>query len=412
MGEMPYPIRPVDKAEFDGFWDVVESAFNLSEPATTRKVAQPLIEFDRTLAAVDGDQFVGTTTACTFTMGIPGGARPVAGISAVGVLPTHRRRGVLSSLMRRQLTELHETGEAIAALHASEATIYGRFGYGCASDELNLSIRRGEAAYVPNAPHDPRLRLRATVPDQARPLLAEVYARQPTDRPGFLPRNDAWWGDILHDPENQRRGFGAAQCVIAEDDDGPRGYAVFAMRPAWTDTHLPDGRLAIRDLFAADPAAYAAVWRHLLDRDLISTVTAIGRPVDDPIQYLLTDPRRLRVGVSDGLWVRLVDVGRALSQRAYATSIDTVVEVDDQLCPWNAGRWRLTGDTTGATCEPTNRPADVTLPVSALGAAFLGAPVLSARAGAGLVRELRPGTLTRLARALAWDPAPWCPMVF
>jgi predicted acetyltransferase len=207
--------------------------------------------------------------------------------------------------------------------------------------------------------------------------------------------------------------------VLAEGDSGPRGYAVFTSTERWDeDAGLPEGVLEVSEAIATDPAATAALWDNLLSRDLVSEFHARMRPVDDPLLYLLADPRRVRSLVSDGLWVRLVDVSSALAQRHYACPVDVVIEVADQLCPQNTGRWRLAAEAGAtpagfrATCERTTAPADLVLPVWALGAAYLGGTGLGAMAKAGLVTEATPGSLAVLSTAMSWEPAPWGPMTF
>jgi predicted acetyltransferase len=181
---------------------------------------------------------------------------------------------------------------------------------------------------------------------------------------------------------------------------------------------LPEGVLEVSEVIASDPAATAALWDNLLSRDLISEFHARMRPVDDPLLYLLADPRRVRSLVSDGLRVRLVNVSSALAQRHYACPVDVVIEVADQLCPQNTGRWRLAAEAGAtlaglrATCERTTAPADLVLPVWQLGAAYLGGTGLGAMAKAGLVTEATPGSLAVLSTAMSWEPAPWCPMTF
>jgi predicted acetyltransferase len=215
------------------------------------------------------------------------------------------------------------------------------------------------------------------------------------------------------------------RCVLAEDSASPRGYALFSGRERWDeDAFLPEGVIEVREAVTADPAAAAAIWGDLLSRDLTTEFHAGMRPVDDPLLHLLADPRRVRARVSDGLWVRLVDVAGALTQRRYACPVDVVIEVTDDGCAWNQGRWWLTAGAAGtpahgagtaglgATCERTGDPADIALPVQALSAAYLGGTRLGPMAAAGLVTELRPGTLAPLSTALSWDPALWCPMIF
>ena len=407
---VPHTIRAIKDDEFDEAHDLVAEAFNEALDAQHRDRMRRRYEFGRSLAAFDADRMIGLTGAYSLRMTVPGGVRPVAGVTAVVVLPTHRRRGVLRTLMTRQLADIHEGGESVAALVASESAIYGRFGYGCASRQAAVTIRRGEGGFRDETPGDPGLRMRLGALQDLRTEMAVVYDAQVGTRPGMWARDGGWWdGRLVVDSGG---GGGPLRCLVAESGGEPRGYALFQVTSAWSDFGIPDGQLRVREIIATDPAAYAALWRYLLDRDLVATVTSSNRPPDDPLLYLLSDPRRARVQVGDGLWVRLVDVGAALAQRAYARPVDLVIGVDDETCPWNARRWRLSGDLGGATCEPTRAPADVALAARELAALYLGGEGLAAPAAAGLVRELRPDASRTLSTAMSWDPKPWCPMGF
>ena len=415
-----YPIRPVADDELAGFLAVDQHASHgtpMSDPSRANLLAR--LEFDRTLAAFDGDTIVGAAGAFSFQMRVPGAMAAVAGVSLVAVLPSHRRQGILSALMRRQLADVSGRGEAVAVLFCSESGIYGRYGYGRASWQAAYRLQRGEGALAPGAPGDPGLRLRIAEPLSARAELAKVYDLALAERPGLYARTEPWWDRLLTDLHSDGGSSRPIRCLLAEDDSGPRGYAVFTSAERWDeDAGLPQGVLEVSEAITADPAATAALWGNLLSQDLVSDFHARMRPVDDPLLYLLADPRRVRSLVSDGLWVRLVDVGSALAQRHYACPVDVVIEVADELCPRNAGRWRLAAETDAApagfraTCEPTTAPADVALPVRALGAAYLGGTRLMAMAKAGLVTEATPGSLAALSTAMSWEPAPWCPMIF
>jgi predicted acetyltransferase len=424
-----YPIRAIREDEFDAFHAINEHAFH-DRPPTPQHRAEMLsrFELDRSLAAFDGPRPVASAGMWSFRMCVPGALAPVAGVTWIAVLPSHRRRGILSALMRRQLDDIHARGEAVAALWASEAGIYGRYGYGRASWHASFTIQHGEGTLARGVPADPGLGLRIVEPQSAIPELGKVYDQLLPAQPGFFARNDGWWRRVLDDPEEDRQGFSPLRCVIAEDGAGPRGYALYAGRGRWDDrTFLPDSTLEVREMVAADPAATAALWADLLSRDLVSETTAFLRPADDPLLHLLADPRRARPQVSDGLWVRVVDVPAALTTRRYLSPVDVVIEIADDMCPWNHGRWRLAsaGPAGGprqraagawaaapATCARTSDPADVILPVSALGAAYLGGTRLGTLARAGLASEMRPGAVDVLSTALSWDPAPWCPMIF
>jgi predicted acetyltransferase len=418
-----YPIRPAGEDEFPAFLAVGEHAFNSSYP--TELVLQherTVFEADRSLAAFDGADMVGTTCACTFRMTVPGGVTGTAGVTGVSVLPSRRRRGILTALMSRQLADIRDRGEAVAALFASESGIYGRYGYGAASDSLRFTIRRGEGALLRPAAAAGggvpagEVGLRLAEPSQARAELAKVHDAVLPGRPGMLARDDRWWDYTIADPEFARSGTCPLRAMIAEDDAGPRGYALYSVRPEWGEDAIPAGVLSIRELMAADLPACAALWGDLLTRDLVGEVRARLRPVDDPLLHMLADSRRARPYLTDGLWIRLTDVPAALVRRRYASELDVVIEVTDDLLAGNSGRWRLqaggAGDRAGASCERTSAAADIALPVSALGAVYLGGRRLSALAAAGRAAELRPGALFALSVAMSWDLAPWCPTPF
>ncbi len=412
-----YPIRMIDESELPAFAQVQNQAFNSTWPADgLLELDRMVLEPERTLAAFDRDLIVGTAIAFSFGMTVPGGAvAATAGISWVAVLPTHRRRGILSQLMRRQLTDIAAGGEPLAALFASEAAIYGRFGYGSAADQYGFTIRRGEGRFraVPDG-SAPELRL--VQPASAIKDMQAVYEAVRPTRPGMMTRSDNFWKNQTADPEFMRAGSSPQRCVIAEDPSGVRGYALYSVKPDWGRDGMPAQALYVRELLWTDPAGCAALWADLLARDLVTEVSTRMRPTDDPLLHLLADPRRARVGVSDGLWIRIADLPRALTQRRYMSGVDVVLEVTDPLLPANSGRWRLAAggpaDPAGPTCERTTAAADIALPVSALGAAYLGEPKLGAMARAGQVTELRPGAITRLSAAMCWDPPPWSPMMF
>ena len=414
----PYPIRPITAAEFPAFSAVDEHAFNDTRLPGDREDELRRLELDRTLAAWDGELIAGVAAIHSLPLTVPGAVIPAAGVTWVSVLPTHRRRGILRSLMLHQLADIRARGEAVAVLFASESGIYGRYGYGQASLAASYTFRRGEGLLRPDAPADPSLRLRITDPEAALPELAKVHDMVLPSRPGMFARDDAWWQHRLYDPPHRRDSATPLRCVLAEDPSGPRGYGLYSAKDGWDQHSLPDGTLRIREVMAADPAAAAAIWGDLLTRDLISEVRVANRPPDDPLLHMVADPARARARVSDGLWARLADVPTALTQRRYSSSADVVIEVSDETCPQNAGRWRLRTSGRGgpagspASCERTGDPADVALPVRALGAAYLGGTRLGTLAEAGMVTERRSGALAELSAAMSWDPAPWCPMIF
>jgi len=417
-----YLLRPISPDEFEAFNEVPFLAFNDTWPqAEVIEHERIVFEFDRSLAAVDGDTIVGTASAYSFQLTVPGGTTRAAGVTYVSVRPSHRRRGILSALMRRQLADIAARGEAVAALFSSESGIYGRYGYGSASGQLRLTIRRGEGSLNPAAARgagDGGVRLSAGQPAELRTELAGIYDAVVPLRPGMMARGERWWQSTVADPEIHRGGRSSLKCLLAAGDAGPCGYALYRTKADWDDDGLPWGSLSVQELITTDAAATAALWADLLTRDLIGEVVARMRPVDDPLLDMLADRRRARAYLTDGLWVRLVDVPAALTARRYSCAADIVIEVTDDLLPANAGRWRLRcpgpadGAAATASCERTTAAADIVLPVAALGAGYLGGTRLGTLAAAGLVTERKRGALARLSTALYADPAPWCPSMF
>ncbi|MEU7641182.1 GNAT family N-acetyltransferase [Streptomyces sp. NPDC039016] len=409
---MTTELRPLRDADWDAWYDKLDVAFGgIPDGPERRAWWRAITEVERAFAVRDGDEIVGTGGSFSFGLTVPGGAElAVAGVTLISVQPTHRRRGVLRSMMRHQLTDVHERGEALAVLTATEPAIYGRFGYGPATQEFRMTVDTLRLA-APDLPGVDDVRLRLVDPAAALEECERVYARLVPTRPGMLARRPHWGRGGVLDPEGERNGAGALQCVLAEVDGEVRGYARYAVKPEWDHTG-PRGTVLVRHIDALDPVAYAALWRYLFGIDLTASVAVRGRPVDDPLLHLVADQRRCDIGVRESLFVRPVDVGAALAARTYQAPVDVVLEVADDFCPWNAGRWRLSGDTKGASCERTTAPAELALSVRELGSAYLGGFTLSALAGAGRVRELRTGALAAASVAFGSDAAPWLPHGF
>ncbi|MDQ0990923.1 GNAT family N-acetyltransferase [Streptomyces sp. V3I7] len=408
-GTGPRVLRP---EEWDRWYENLVRAFGGGPGSPEeRELDRSLTEFDRTLAVWDGDVCVGTAGAFGFRMTVPGGALvPAAGVTMVSVAATHRRRGVLTSMMRRQLDDVRGWGEPLAVLTASEPAIYGRFGYGAATYRLGAEIDTSRVTLARPAGTDD-VRLRYAAPADVLDECEAVYAALVPRRPGMLARQPGWERVGLNDPESRRGGASPLQCVLAERDGAVTGYARYRTRLGWGASGH-DGTVTLEELAALDPASDAALWGFLCGIDLMSTLTVRGRPVDDAWQYLVSDIRRCRPTLRDDCHLRLVDVGAALQARTYQAPVDVVLEVEDAFCPWNTGRWRLSGDTKGASCGRTEEAADLALSVRELGTAYLGGVSLLSLARAGLVRELRPGALAEASVAFGSPVAPWLPHGF
>jgi predicted acetyltransferase len=394
-------LRPATREEFDAFSIAALSAFHREYTDADRERYAKIDEPDRSLAWFDDGRIVATTMAFTRRVTVPGAREvPCAGVTAVAVVPTHRRRGLLTAMMRRQLEDIRDGDEPVAALWASEGAIYGRFGYGVSASQAQLVARRPAARLAAERPAGVPLRV-GPAGEQVE-AMRSVHDRVRAERPGMLARPGAWWPDRLYDPETDRHGAQPLRAAITDD-----GYAIYAVRPEFDDDG-PAGEVKIRELVAATPEARAALWSFLLDQDLTRTIAWSLAPVDEPLWLMVTEPRAVRRTLGDALWVRVVDVAAALSARSYSTDPDVVLEVTDAFCPWNEGRYRL----AGGACERTDASADLALDVSALGAAYLGGTTLTELHAAGRVRELRPGVLARASAAFRGDVAPWCPETF
>ena len=382
------------------FLDDVENA------AAWAESVRPLLEWDRGLGAFDGGRMVGKTHAIAFSMSVPGGGLPTAGVTAVSVASTHRRRGILTELMRRQLDDTRARGEPLAALWASESLIYGRFGYGMAVQSHRVSIDRRHTAFRPAVP-DARGDVRFVEPDAALERWPPLYERLRGSRPGMIARGaDHWRGFIMPRTEKREGGFTRRQYVEYAAPDGPEGYAIYAARGD-SPEGLPRGTVRLHELVAANVTAAAALWRYLVGIDLVGTIEAANLPPDDPLLWMLADPRRLRRIPRDTLWVRILDVPRALEGRAYLADGRLVLDVRDPFGPWAAGRFELSAAGGRASCRPTDASPDLTLGADDLAAVYLGGVSPSALARAGRIEGAPDGL--RLADALfAWHAAPWC----
>ncbi|HEX6343244.1 GNAT family N-acetyltransferase [Umezawaea sp.] len=402
---MNFSIRTLGDEEYRSFADLVATASNFDPVESDADRTRALYDLDRVHGVFDDGELIGTAAVLTRAVTVPGGGvRPVAAVTGVGVKHGHRRRGVLSALMRTQFHGLHDGGrEPFAALWASEASIYGRYGYGVAAQYASVQVPRG-AAFRPGVDvGDDRVR---EVPrDEAMPAMRSVYERVAPTRTGYLSRTDATWAHHFADEEHHREGMSAYRYALH-----PGGYAVYRIKNGWNDRG-PGDEVTVRELVAEDDRAHAALHRYLLDLDLVSEVHH-STASDDPVWHLLANPRLATRRVADSLWVRIVDLDRALVARSYQSDVDVVLHVTDDRCPWNADRWRFTAEKGEAVVRRVTDEPDVALDISALGAAFLGGTRLSTLARAQYLRELTPGAVDALSRAFLGDRDPHCPELF
>jgi len=404
---VPIDIRPVSDDEFIDFARVDFAAFGGKVDDRVLDSHRPVFEADRSLAAFEGDRLVGTAGSFSFEVTLPGLASvPAAAVSYVGVLPTHRRRGVLSALMRCQLDDVRRRGEPLAVLTASEAGIYGRFGYGPATYTAEYELRRREARLGDDA----RAEGVELVEGGAVPgLVAGAYESYRRAQVGEVSRTEGWWRTSVEAIQPWADQDGSRFFVVHRRGGEVDGYASYRFRDEWTDS-MPDAQLTVSDLWATNPQAEAALVSYLLSIDLVAKVKLEGRPVEDPLRWRLVDGRQLRTRrVADHLWCRPVDAAAALAARRYRAEGELCLEIRDELCPWNEGHLVVEGGPDGASCRyEKSCPADLALGPAELGSVLLGGVRPSSLARAGRLAELRPGALARADLMLGSDPAPWC----
>lgn len=368
------------------------------------------IDLERSWGAFDGALAVGTASSTRAQVTLPWtSSAPFAAVSAVTVKATHRRRGILTQMMRRQLTEFHEREEPIAGLWASEAAIYPRFGYGLGTYAASLRVRREASAFRHVKRVEQVVEIDRAV---ARQMLPGIQARAAGGHPGFVVRSEEQWNDAFFDPPAFRHGASPQRFVVHQDAGGPDGYVRYRTRHQWGADGERGSTLEVLELQALTAEAYATLWRYCLDVDLMVQVEARHRSVDEPLRHLLVDARALQVRASDGLWLRLVDVAPALALRRYANEGELVLEVADDFCPWNAGRVLLATGDGAARATPTGREPDLVVDARTLAGLYLGANRAVTLRRAGAIEERTPGAAECADRLFAADATPWCPTGF
>lgn len=369
--------------------------------ATEEDVAleRPLCELDRTFAAFDGRRIVGTTTTRTSELVVPGGLAPLGFVDDVSVAPTHRRRGIMTRMMRAQLAQMREFGEPLAALHASESLIYERFGFGIATWAERWRIPRDHAKMntEPNAGGS----LEFVEPDEARAELPPLHRRAAAERPGMVMYDDEYWRFALADVEHQRRGASAFFHVACKRDGRVAGMVSYRVRQY-------GGIVLAIFLIGEDAEVEAELWRYCFGIDLKTEIQAFNRPTDDPLVWRLEDPRRLERAVHDHTWLRIVDVAAALGERRYGAEGALTIRISDSFCAWNNGVYALETGADGAAVRrlPQSSDAEIALSASDLSAAYLGGATISTLARAGRVEPASPAALAKADAMFAADRAP------
>jgi predicted acetyltransferase len=406
---MPLEIRPF-AGTIEDYGRVVDIAFGSEYHAEDVPAFDPFFRTFQALGAYDGKRMVGGAALWRTSLTVPGGEVPAAAVTSVGVLPTHRRRGALTGMMRRQLNDVHEQGLPLAALWASEGAIYQRFGYGMATINATIEAERPRITFRDR--HEAAGNVRFIDEAEARKLIPRLFDEVRLTRAGFFGRPAKYWdAEIFYDPPHHRRGGGPLLSVIHETAGQPDGYAYYRIIQDW-DARGPKSTLQLYELQATTPDGVRELWEYVFGVDLVGTVRARPQPIDTPLLWSVTEPRRLAMTVGDGLWLRIVDAAAALETRGYAGEDRLVIELRDSLCDWNQGRWALDVSGGGARVQSSGQEADLALAAADLAAVYLGGSTVRQLLMADRCAELTSGAAARFDALLRTDLAPWCPLIF
>jgi predicted acetyltransferase len=406
---MTIEIRPPEQDELPRWFEACGTSFAEEFHAEDVERDRKMIPAERMFGAYDDGAIVGTSADLPMLLTIPGGELPAAGVTSVGVMPSHRRRGILTQLMRRELDEALGRGEPLSILWASEEPIYGRFGYGVSTLKASINAERDRIAF--RGEPESAARVRLIDAEEAARALPPIWDRAQKERPGMFARSPEWWQEYrLPDPEHRRGGAGPRFIALLELDGSPEAHALYRVRESWEEG-FSTSRLLVIEAVGTTPLAEREIWRFLFGIDLIARVQSNFLPVDHPLMLAVTESRRLGMRVSDGLWLRILDVERALESRSYAAEDELILELDDEFLPDNAGTWTLEAGQGGASLS-RGGDAVLRLDVRDLASAYLGAFSFSQLAASGLVDELEPGAIDRADSLFRTPRAPWCPQVF
>lgn len=406
-GARSIQVRPVGGAEIADFVNLFEAAWGFGSADEQRRRARADVAGESPLGAYVGGEMAGTAMSFSMELTVPGQVQlPMAGVSYVAVHPLRRRRGVLRALMRYQLDDLYSRGVPVAGLGASEAGIYGRFGYGPATWESSWRLARGAARHLADPDGGPGLEMVDAA--MARDLFPAVHDGVRRSQLGDVRPYPGRWDDLIGDGARRGKHF-----VMCRDQDGhANGYAIYRLERE--DRYSEHGTVIVDHMVARGGTPYRRLWAYLSDMDLTDCVVAGGRPEHEPLRWALADCRQLMVtSVRDHLWVRLIDLATALSGRRYAAEGSLVLEVADPFCPWNEGRWMLEGGPDGACCRPAPGPdgVSVRLDAATLGSLFVGGTSVAHLARAGRI-EGTDKSLRRASQMFGPGMDPWCSTEF
>jgi len=415
-------IRPIAEDEFPTAVRLMGVAFAEEWTEDDVKAYQASFPFERSLCAFENGKMVATSAVLSLELTLPGHVSvPMGGVTWIGTLPTHRRRGLLRRLMLAQAADMMERGETISGLGASEGNIYGRFGYGPATHFASFRLERARARF--SSPVDDASAGRITLldTDEAAAQLPAIFDGLRLRQPGMVRRSAGLWQEYFGDPTPNREGAGRMFHCMHETTPGrPDGYVSYRVKEEWSG-ETPAYEVRVVELVAADLGTYRALWDYIIDTDLAATITCWRGRVDEPLRWQLADLRQFKVeAVADFLWLRLLDVPRALAARAYSCPGELVLDVTESFPVPRRVRYALRADGTGADafqggsagasgveCTVTKATPDLALAVETLASAYLGGGSFATLAAAGRVQELRAGAIAQADAMFHTGAAPY-----
>ncbi|MFG2793897.1 GNAT family N-acetyltransferase [Streptomyces sp. NPDC048419] len=409
-------VRLITEAELPEWLRAVKNGFLRASAVTEEELEARRERFEesRYLGAFDGGRCVATFRSFAQELTAVGGTQVAAdAISGVTVTATHRRRGLLTRMMSQDLAAAKERGDTVATLIAAEYPIYGRYGFGPATSVAEWTVD------VPRAGLDPRWsgpgdggRIDIVGAEDVRKLGPELHDRVRGAIPGVISRSEWWWrlntGVVRLDPKWTEPFYAVYRAASGEVE----GLVAYEVDDKWGDAKQPQDTATVRDLLAATPAAARALWGYLCSIDWVTHVKSGQRAPDDLLPLLLPDARAARItSAADWLWVRILDVIRALESRTYEGAGSLVLEVADRA-GLAGGRYRLEASAQGASCTPTTESAELTLDVGDLARLWLGDESVARLVALGRVQEERAGAALVGDALLRTSRRPWCPDMF
>ena len=398
---MQYEIRPISSKEFSEFSETTARAFGIDQDAKYLSMKKSYFDFDRTLAVIHKNGIIGGCVSSPYLLNIPGGQVNVAAVADVSVLPNHRRKGILTKMMRTQLSNIYKKGESFAALWAEESPIYGRFGYGISSFHENWVLNRQHNEFNTNIANKGTIEY--LNPSKITESLPQIYERATLDVPGIIQRPKMYWQVIAEDFESKRNNESKMQHVTYSEGNHITGYASYRTVPAGISVH---------ELIGMDLNSVITLWRFCLDMDLRLQAQIYRRPLDDIFPLLLKDPGRLSRAIKEGLWLRLVDVQKALTLRKYSLQTRLVIRVIDSFCQWNDQTFELQTDGKDNNCLPSNSNPDICISVSDLASVYLGTIKFSTLLKCGRIQQETDNAVHKADMMFSYKQAPWSPFYF